>query len=231
MPGKLPWISIHGTESKTIKTGEALASRGLIVRSWKAVLGGKTSSTPYASFFATEWGKENFRTTIELSPPSDVVELKPGDFLDTEIEVVVYPADARAYYGPNEPFRRALDKDADTSRLVWREASGNSLNVEEKNGKVERTFPLRVKANRQGQAACVVTGGIGYVPVTFTGLVDYRDFELVVEGQALDQGLHGNDFWQTDFDEIRREWSVTYNILRDGKGPARLELRKYKGGR
>ena len=64
------------------------------------------------------------------------------------------------------------------------------------------------------------------MPVTFTGLNDYSGFELLVNGERLNQAVHGNDFWQTDYDEVRKQWRITYNLLRDGQGSSRLELRK-----
>ena len=83
--------------------------------------------------------------------------------------------------------------------------------------------------NGKQQAACTVAGGIGYLPVTFSGLSDYRGLELLVDGQPLNQAVHGNDFWQTDYDSQTHKWRITYNLLRDGLGTSRLELRKISG--
>jgi len=226
LAGEQPWVSIHGIERAAVGKGGAFASRGLIVRSWKAVLGGKPCRQPHVSFFANEWGKGNFRTAIELSPPADVVALQHGDYVEADVELVMFPADARAYYGPNHAFRKALETDADTWRLVQREAAGNALKVKSFAGKVARNYPLALTAGAKGRAACVVSGGIGYVPVTFSGLSDCRGFELLVDGQSLNQAVHGNDFWQTDYDPGRGRWQLTYNLLRDGQGPSRLELRQ-----
>jgi hypothetical protein len=225
LPGEQSWISIHGLERAAVSQGGAVASRGLIVRSWKAVLGGKPCGQPHASFFATEYGKGNFRTVVELSTPASVLALQRGDFVEADIELVVFPADPQAYYGPNTTFRKVLDTDADTWRMVQREAAGNALQVTRRAGKVTRNYPLALMADAKGRAACDVTGGIGYAPVTFSGLKDYRGFELLVDGHPLNQAVHGNDFWQTDYDASQGCWRLTYNVLRDGQGPSRLELR------
>jgi len=190
------------------------------------VLGGKHSPQPHASFYATEWGKGNFRTVVELSPPPEVTALKPGDFVEAEVEFVMFPADAQAYYGPNAAFRKALESDAETWRLVLREAMGNRLQVQPRQGKVERNYPLVVSVDRNERAACTLSGGTGYVPVTFTGLRDYQRYKLLLDGKPLNQAVHGNDFWQTDYDAVRQEWSITYNLPRDGQGTTRLELRR-----
>ena len=142
LAGEQPWISIHGIDRAAVIQGGAVASRGLIVRSWKAVLGGKPCPQPHASFFATEYGKGNFRTVVELSPPPDLPALQRGDFVEADVELVVFPADPKAYYGPNTTFRKALEADADTWRLVQREAAGNALQVTQRTGKVTRNYPL-----------------------------------------------------------------------------------------
>ena len=226
LAGDAPWISIHGVERGAVNQGSALASRGLILRSWRAVLGGKPCPQPSASFYATEWGKGNFRTVIELAPPPGLTELQRGDFVEADIELVMFPADAQAYYGPNIAFRETLEKDTDTWRLVQQEAAGNALQVTPIRGKVEKNYPLSMTVDRKDRAVCNLTGGKGYVPVTFSGLSDYRGYELLVDGHPLNQAIHGNDFWQTDYDPAHRQWRLTYNLLRGGQPPSRVELHK-----
>ena len=226
LAGDQPWVSVHGVERNAIRPGGTLATRGLIVRAWKAVLGGKPCRQPHASFFATEWGRGNFRTTVELSPPPGVSELRPGDFVEAEVELVMLPADPPAYYGPNAAFRKALAQDAGTWRLVQREAAANALEVRLTAGKVASNYPLAVTVNPEGRAAGTLSGGIGYVPVTFRGLKDYRDFVLLVDGVPLNQAVHGGDFWQTDYDVPSQRWQITYNLPRDGRGPSPFEFRR-----
>jgi hypothetical protein len=81
-------------------------------------------------------------------------------------------------------------------------------------------------ANAKGRAVCDVAGGMGYVPVTFTGLKDSRGFELLVDGRSLNQAVHGNDFWQTEYDAGHGRWRLTYNVPRSGPGQIRLELHR-----
>ena len=109
---------------------------------------------------------------------------------------------------------------------MQREAAGDALQVVSRKGKVQRSYPLVLSVNRKEKASCTLSGGIGYVPVTFTGLSFYRGFELLVDGQPLDQAVHGNDSWQTDYDEIRQQWRLTFNVPRDGCGPSHLDLRR-----
>jgi hypothetical protein len=205
-------VSIHGVEIADLPIGQADASRGLIVRSWRAVLGGRAALQPHASFFCTEWDKGSYRTTIELSSPPDLKELVPGDFVEADLELVVFPADAAAYYGPDKSFREALGRDADTWRLVQREASGNALDIQARAGAVLKSYPAVLAANDQQRAEVIVKGGLGCLPLTFTGLSRSRGYRLFVDGNPVDQSVHGNDFWQTDYDAATKSWRLTFNI-------------------
>jgi hypothetical protein len=212
MLGAQPWMSIHGVETSDLQPGLADASRGLIVRNWQAVLGGKAVSQPHASFFCTEWDKDSYRTVVELSPPPDIKELLPGDFVEADLELVVFPADSTAYYGPDKSFRDALYRDADTWRLVQREASGNALDIQAAAGTVLKPYPMVLAMDDQQHAGAIIKGGVGCLPLTFTGLARPRGYQLFMNGKPLDQSVHGNDFWQTDYDASTKSWRQTFNI-------------------
>ena len=222
--GDQPWISIHGLDRASLRKGSAAASRGLILRSWRARLGGKDGVAPHFSTYVNEWGQGNFKTAIEVSPPPDLTALVPGDFVEAEIELVSFPAEAQSYYGPNESFRTTLRADADTWCLVYREASGNALRVKASRGTVRRNFPLRLAVDRRHKAEAVVNGGLGWLPITFTGLEGYRGYELRVNGHAFSQSVHGNDFWQTDYDPQTGTWSQTFNLPREDRKPLSIEF-------
>ena len=224
LTGEQPWASIHGVDRAALHKGSAAANRGLVLRAWRSRLGGKYGVAPHFSTFGNEWGKGNFKTVIELSPPAGLTALVPGDFVEAEVELVVFPADAKSYYGPNEPFRAALASDADTWRLVHREASGNALRVNASQGTVRRTFPLVLAVDRNDKAEAVVNGGVGWLPVAFTGLTSHRGYVLRVNGRPFSQAIHGNDYWQTDYDPKTETWSQAFNLPRDDRQPLRLEF-------
>jgi hypothetical protein len=157
------------------------------------------------SFFCTEWGRENFRTIIELAPPPDVTELQSGDFVQADVELVVLAADARSYYGPDESMRDALSRDADTWQLVAREASGNSLKIQTQRGTVARAYPLVIAVDDQQRAEVTIAGGVGHIPVTVTGLTQPRGNGLFVDDQPVEH-------WQTDWDPATQRWQVSFNI-------------------
>ncbi len=227
LTGEQPWLSLHGLDRTSLQPGRAAASRGLIIRSWQARLGGQ-AALPHAAVFCTEWGKGNHRAVVELAPPPGIAELRPGDFVEADLELVVFPADATAYYGPSHAFKTALAQDADTWRLVQREAAGNAIKIQTPRQPAAQSQPLplvlAVEAN-QG-ASATLTGGLGYVPITFTGLSQPRGHQLFVDGQRVDQSIHGNDFWQTDYDPASRTWQLTFNLPITDKKSHALRLGK-----
>ncbi len=127
------------------------------------------------------------------------------------------PQFAKDYYGPNAHLRAALSKDENTWRMIHREAVGKDLRIEMKTGHLARIHPAIAVATADDNAEFTVVGGMGYVPVTFTGLHSPSGHTLHVDDQLLNQSIHGNDFWQTDYNAFTKQWSHTYNVpLKEG---------------
>jgi hypothetical protein len=217
--GPVPWFSLHESVNQDAKGG-AWANRGLIVRSWKARLGGRPADVPHVSVFGTESGVPS--ASLELSPPPGVERLEAGDFVEAELEMAIVPVAGDDYYGPNEGLRRALAEGGNTWRPVLREAAGNALEVRALRGRVRRAYPIEVEVGEDGEAEIDVSGGVGYVPVTFAGLAgpDAHRLERIVGGrpEPVDQSVHGGDFWQADRDPEAGTWSRTYNVALDAGG-------------
>ena len=155
----------------------------------------------------------------QLTPPG-VTRLEPGDFVEATIELLVVPLSAAEYYGPNAALRKALCDMANSWQMVHREAVGNDRRVELTRGVLEQTYPdVRVRGDNGG-AEFTLHGGLGYVPLTFTGLPSHRAGELRLDGKLIDQSVHGGDFWQTDYDPAAQTWSQTFTVASDGALPA-----------
>ena len=148
----------------------------------------------------------------ECAPPPGIHELLPGDFVEADLELVVFPGTAAAYYGPDKAFQAVLARDADTWRMVQREAAGHDLQPDVRRGLVLQPYPLRVAVDAHQAAEVRLRGGPGYVPVTFAGLTAPDGYVLSVDDQPLQQAVHGNDFWQTDYDAAAQRWRQTFNI-------------------
>ncbi len=216
LAGNDAWVSVHGVERELLKKGQSDASRGFILRSWHAVLGGKQAS-PYLATYCTEWGKSNHRTVVELAPPPDISQLQPGDFIEAELELVVFPADESAYYGPDASLRDMLAKDADTWRPVQREASGNALKPQTQRGTLVKPYPLVIAVDDQQSAVVKLDGGIGHLPVTFIGLTTPRGHRLLVNGKQLDH-------WQTDWNPLTLRWQISFNAAPTAGETRKIEL-------
>ena len=204
MTGTQPWLSIHGGNPADLRPGRAAASRGLIVRSWRAVLGGKTVG-PHLSTFCSEWGKGNHRTALELSPPPDVRELLAGDFVEAEIELVVFPSDAAAYYGPDQSFLAMLQSDANTWRPVQREAHRRAFAAKVVKGERIKGEILTIAVDAAQQARVELSGGFGHVPVRLVGLKTPDRHQLRVNDQPVDD-------WQTEWDAASLSWCIVVNV-------------------
>jgi hypothetical protein len=208
--GTVPWVSLHEAVRRPGADSGAWANRGIVIREWRARLGGKDARPWVAERGAVVGGTAT--STLDIVPPPDVTQLLPGDFVEATIEHLVLPQAAADYYGPNAPLRAALATMQDSWRLVHREAAGNARRVEVRKGRLERLHPdVRVGAE-DGRAEFTITGGIGYVPITITGLPTHRGGGFTIDGTPCDQAVHGNDFWQTDFDPVSGTWSQTVTV-------------------
>lgn len=228
--GAIPWISLHHAVSRDRSKSGAWANRGIVIRHWQARLGGKDAKPWVAEHGVHDGGPDT--STADILPPPDVKKLLPGDYVDAVFEHVIMPQFARDYYGPNRNLQDALKKHEDSWQMIHREAVANNLNVRSIQGTLEQAWPVRIRAAREPWTVLQLSGGVGYCPVTITGLPGYRVPTLETRQPggawtAVDQSRHGNDFWQTDHDPATGTWQLTYNVPLDTPGDTRTtrELR------
>jgi len=228
--GEVAWVSLHEAVSRDRSRSGAWANRGVVIRNWEAVLGGKPAG-PFAAEYGPNARGRN-TSTIEFIPPPGVTRREPGDRLEATFEHIIVPQFAADYYGPNANLRAALQKHENTWRMIHREAVGNDLNVEVRSGTLERLRPAVRIRTADGRAEFAITGGHGYVPITICGLRTCRRPTLQLreprgEWQAVDQSVHGSDFWQTDYAADTATWEVTFSVPSDTPGdrPTRREYR------
>lgn len=220
--GRIPWVSLHEAVPRQNEKPGAWANRGLVIRAWNARLGGQDAA-PWIAERGLDRRPVN-SSTLDIVPPPGVSRLESGDFVEATIEHIVMPQFAKDYYGPNEALKSALLQDGNTWRMIHREAVGNDRQVEASLGNVLATHPAVYVQTNDDSAQIRLSGGLGYVPVTFAGLSTSREFELLIDGERFDQSVHGNDFWQTDWDAATQTWSQTYNIPCNGNRSSVLEF-------
>ncbi len=92
-----------------------------------------------------------------------------------------------------------------------------------------QTDKMSVLQKKDGSVSVDIKGGVGYVPIVFENLAsnDYALYE-VKQGKEvlLDQSIHGNDYWQTDYDAARNSYKMTFNLPLDGKPASKWLLKK-----
>ncbi len=227
-PGESPWIALTGgVRGEQWKEG-AWADRALVVRSWRARLGGRDVPEPLFAVYGTENGPHS--ANAELAPPPGLDRLEPGDFVEADLELLVLPQSAADYYGPNAALRADLEANGGTWRTANRLARANALKVTVERGALLRRLPVEIAVDA-GAAECTVHGGAGFVPVTFTGLSRPSGHRLLVDGAPLDQAVHGGDFWQVTPDDAANTFSVTYNLPLEGaEGGVRLQFQGGEAG-
>lgn len=205
-------------------------SRGLIIRSYKATLGGVEYDQPSVStpvFKKVAEGGGNL--DLLLTAPSDVSEFQPGDVIEMELELMTFHRTAGDYYGPNEVYRQHLKKNPRSWKTIYREAAGNNLSVQVTGGELRSNYPIVIEATAP-EIAVSIEGGRGQVPMRFDGLQEAHGYTLfqIVGGELvqLDQAVNGNDFWQTDYESESGSYRITYNLPLDEGGHSRWVLKK-----
>ncbi len=220
--GDAPWLALLGGLRPEALTKGAWADRALVVRAWKARIGGKDVPTPFAAVYGTENGPHS--ANIELVPPPGTTELLPGDFVEAEIELLILPQRADDYYGPNTALKEALTTHGGTWKLADQFAKANDLKVDVQRGTLRRKLPVEIEVDADQRAEFTISGGAGYVPISFHGLTSPTGHKLLLNGTPVDQSVHGNDFWQTELDPVTRKYTLTYNVPLDGPQEHKLHF-------
>ena len=106
-------------------------------------------------------------------------------------------------------------------------AEGNHDRLTATAGTLVQQHPFELAADEGATAAAFTfTGGLGRVPVTVSGLVRHDGWQLQrdVEGTwtAIDQSVHGDDFWQADFDAATGTWALTWSLVGAEAGDYRV---------
>lgn len=217
--GNVPWFSFTDSDFTSEQNAFKPANRGFVIRSWKARINGKEDTPPFFAEYNATGGHGGSSSLINIVPPENCTSFQTGDYVEAVIEMFQIPMMADDYYGPNQNLVKALKSKANTWEMVYREASGNDLDLVVQMGGVPvSNYPLKIESH-SNTVTFSVTGGRGYVPVTIAGAENYRNPALfkMINGtwQKINQEVYGNDFWQSTFNAQTKKWDITFNVNLD----------------
>jgi hypothetical protein len=210
------WVAFVGAEEAAARQSKPNGYRALIIREYKAVIGGKTYTRPTIS--SPVYKADPTNLDIELLPPAGLSQFSKGDRFELDLELITLPRIADDYYGPNESFRKHLAENPKSWKTTYREVKGNDLSITVTGGQKLQNYPVVVQAPKR-EVTVSIKGGVGAVPIQFTGLSSNQGGRLyqLVDGKQVkfDQSVHGNDFWQTEYDAASKTYKRTYNLPLD----------------
>lgn len=165
----------------------------LTVRRYAERVGGKTFSAPDPVL-----RREGDRSLFGLRSHGNG-RVEKGDYAEICLEMTVLPQRYVDFYG-NCLYFDERKGDFGTPDLAAFVSSGNAVRTEVVKGRLIGEYPIVLRAE-DDEAVFRLKGGLGLVNVRVEGLSDYRGLRFEKNGIAVDDGVHGGDFWQTDRSE------------------------------
>ncbi len=192
----------------------------MVVRDYRAVLGGRTYENPFLEVRVAGQRRGSATLKANIVPPPQVTAYQPGDVVELDTQWLHLVRTAEDYGGANAAYRRHLEKYPRSWKTTYREVVGNKLRVTVSGGTLRSQYPIIIEPRRP-EVKVTIRGGIGHVPIRFEGL-DAADEYAVYEQTGgrlvkLDQAVHGNDYWQTDYDPATGLYQLKFNLPLDGK--------------
>ena len=227
--GKGPWwIGFH-TQTFQGNNDMGKAWRGLIIRSYRAKFGTTVVNSPSISLLSTPTkSSTHSNMALLIIPPKEITKFSKDDIVDLEVQLITIPLNRNHYYGPNLQFQQHLTHHPQSWQTALREAKGNDIqltNVEPSNTVVKQLYPLILELQNDVSVQFTIVsssstdGVIGALPIRFENLSNYHGYQLV---QLVDKAqipfepnVHGNDFWQTDYNASTHKYNMTFNVPMD----------------
>ena len=240
LTGSHPWIwAGNGTITNGFGGINIETNNGIIIRDYKAKLGGTASNIPYfrerssSQGFSASSGQHP--TSYCLVSPPDITSFTAGDSIELVLETVILPKQDGDYYGPNANFMAALATHGNSVDLFLREVQGNKVELSSPTNTVSSTYPFSV-LTANNTAGVTVKNGRSYVPIIFKGLTNVTNPTLWKTDntgnncwQVVDQSTWGKDFWQADYQAATGLYDLIYNVNQDIAGDGSATISYYLG--
>ncbi len=228
LAGDDPWVFLYDNTISSGSLPENLGNVGFVVRQFEADIGGTRVTTPHISLHQTYNGGYA-QTSFELSLPYEdgapwcgapcggqTNFIPAGSTVEAIVEYLVPPAGS--YYGDSDWLTAFDSARWNTADMMLELASKGALDVTAAVGTLVSTYPIEV-ASAEGITAgeLTVQGGLGYHPVSFSGLVRHDGWKLQRrtddDWETLDASSSvGNDWWQATHDARTDTWTLTYSV-------------------
>jgi len=233
LTGTNPWIWSGDGKFFDLQGGIGIeTNNGIIIRDYKAFLGGQVANTPY--FRERSSSNPNVMKPSQycLVPPPTITSFAQGDSIELFLEAVCLPKQRTDYYGTDANFIQALTQYGNSWELMQREVVGNAINASSPTNTLNTKYPLTINTiNNTGLV--IVTGGKNYIPLVFKGLTNITDPKLWKARkncwELVNQANYGKDFWQTQYDTQTNSFELIYNVNQDITNDSAAVIKYYLG--
>ncbi|MFN0201661.1 MAG: T9SS type A sorting domain-containing protein, partial [Bacteroidia bacterium] len=233
LTGTNPWIWSGDGKLFDMQGGIGIeTNNGIIIRDYKAFLGGQVANTPYFRERSSSNPSAQKPSQYCLVPPPTVTSFAQGDSIELLLEAICLPKQRTDYYGADPNFIQALLQYGNTWELMQREVVGNAINAISPTNAINTKYPLAVTTTNN-TGLVIVTGGKNYIPIVFKGLTSITDPKLWKARkncwELVNQANHGKDFWQTEYDTQTGLFELIYNVKQDITNDSTAIIKYYLG--
>lgn len=207
--GKEFWYTLYNSTD-----AEEGGDVGFIVRSFNASINGTSYNKP--AFCLNGTTNKSTQMSCEITVPTAVGKrINRGSTIEMVIEYNVLPNSMSTYYGESD-YLLMSSSVMGTADGMYQQVVGGNIAVNASVGTVLSNYPVAIKATSGATAAqFTLTGGLGYVPVSFKGLQSCSGYKLQMkqggEWVDVDQSVKGNDYWQA-YKAVDGTYTLTYNV-------------------
>jgi hypothetical protein len=179
LSGDQPWVSLYANTPSSKAGGRAV--RGIVIRDYRAALGGKVYDAPWLASARTMK-----RLNAELVLPPEIKQLKAGDMIEFTVELDVFPFTADVYFGDDATLKQRLEATPDSWELTAFEAKHQQVRID---GKAQ-AFPASYAVTAAKRQQFTVNSHSKMDTVCVTGLGGPESWTLLelVDGQAVPLG-------------------------------------------
>ena len=179
LPAGQSWVSLHQNAPEPKARGRAV--RGLVIRDYRAQLGGKAYDAPWLASARTM-----SRLNAELVLPPQIKELKAGDTVEFTVEMDVFPFTAEAYFGEDASLQQRLEATPDSWELTAYEAQHQQVRINDE----LQVFPATYAVTGVKQQSFTVSSQSRMDTICVTGLSNPEAWKIVerVDGKSVPLG-------------------------------------------